>query len=74
MSILPSSKTLLQKLASPAQPFSVTPRGARSGESSAALIGTPVWHPSYCRHHAARSVLVEEPVPFVRPRVMAAAW
>jgi hypothetical protein len=29
------------------------------------------WHASYCRHHAARSVMVEEPRPFVvRPRMM----
>ena len=30
-------------------------------------------HASYCRHHAARSVAVEEPGVFVRPRVMALA-
>ena len=29
-------------------------------------------HASYCRHHAARSVALDEPRPFVRPR--AVAW
>ena len=31
-------------------------------------------HVSYCRHHAARSIRIDQPVmPFIRPR-MVAAW
>jgi hypothetical protein len=31
-------------------------------------------HRSYCPHHAARSIAVDEPVVFVRPKMVASAW
>jgi hypothetical protein len=40
---------------------------------TAPLISSSSAGPRFCRHHAARSVAIDEPVPFVRPKMIGTA-